>query len=74
MVATTGVEPLFVAVKAGRLPVPAAARPIEVSLFVQSNDVAVPENTIEETEALLQTPISDGFTAVGVGSTYTTTF
>jgi hypothetical protein len=33
-VATTGEEVLFTAVKEGMLPVPLAARPIEVALFV----------------------------------------
>ena len=44
MVAVTGDEPVFTAEKAAILPVPLAARPIEVLLFVHVNDVApVPE-------------------------------
>jgi hypothetical protein len=44
MVAAAAVEPEFVAVKAAMLPVPLAARPIDVLLFVHVYDVApVPE-------------------------------
>jgi hypothetical protein len=35
IVATTGAAPLLVAVKLAMLPLPLAARPIEVALFVQ---------------------------------------
>ena len=35
MVAATGVNPLFIAVKDGMFPVPLAIKPIEVLLFVQ---------------------------------------
>ena len=39
MVATTGAVPVLIAVKLAILPVPLAARPIEVVLFVQLNTV-----------------------------------
>jgi hypothetical protein len=56
MVAVAAVEPEFVAVKAAMLPVPLAARPIDVLLFVQVYDVApVPEKLIAVVEVLLHT-------------------
>jgi hypothetical protein len=56
MVAVTAVEPAFVAVKAAILPVPLAARPIDVLLLVQVYDVApVPEKLIAVVEVLLHT-------------------
>jgi hypothetical protein len=57
MVEVTAVEPVFVAMKAAILPVPLAARPIDVLLFVHVYDVApVPEKLIAVVEVLLHTP------------------
>ncbi len=56
MVATTGVDPLFLAEKEGMLPVPEAPSPMVVLLFVQLNTVpgTSPENVTVEVAASLQ--------------------
>ena len=69
MVAATGVVPEFIVRKAAIFPVPLAANPMEVVLFVQSNCVAVPENATAVVETPLQTVWSDGSVTVGVGLT-----
>ena len=69
MVAVTGVVPALVAVKDPILPVPLAARPMEVVLFVQLYEVALPEKVIAVVDCPLQTVwLVTGFT-VGVGFT-----
>lgn len=69
MVATTGVLVLFVAVNTGMLPVPLAASPMEVLLFVHENVVPVtaPVKLITADETALQRATFAGCTTVGVG-------
>ena len=55
MVAVTAVAPAFKAVKEAILPVPLAARPIDVVLFVQLKVVAVPVKLMAVVAVLLQT-------------------
>ena len=55
MVAVMGVEPELVAVKTGIFPLPLAASPITVLLFVQLYMVPVPEKFIAVVDELLQT-------------------
>lgn len=73
MVAVTGVLPLLLAVNAGIFPVPLAARPIEVLLFVQLK--VVPAREPEKFTALVRAPshnvwlegcatFADGFTVM----------
>ena len=71
MVATAGVLPVFVAVKAEILPVPLAARPIEVLSFVHEYEVPVPEKVTVVVDVPLQTNWSVGSLTVGVGFTVT---
>lgn len=70
-VAVTAVEPVLVAVKAGKLVVPEAANPIEVVLLVQENvaPVGVEANVFDATVAPLQTVTGLSVTTVGVGFT-----
>jgi hypothetical protein len=71
IVATTGVVPLFIAVKLAILPVPLAASPMEVLLLVQLYTVpaALPENTTAAVGAPLHTVWFAGAFTVGVGFT-----
>src|SRR6188768_1120746 len=71
MVATTGVEPVFIAVKAGMLPLPLAASPIVVLLFVQLKEVPlnVPVNATAFVVAPLHNTWSAGCTTFGEGFT-----
>ena len=55
MVAVMGVEPELVAVKEGIFPLPFAASPTAVLLFVQVYVVPVPEKFIAVVKELLQT-------------------
>ena len=68
-VAVTGFAVLFVPVKEGVLPVPLAARPIEVLEFVHAKVVpgVVLVNTPAATVAPLQTVTFAGTTTTGVG-------
>lgn len=70
-VAVTAVEPVLVAVKAGKLVVPEAASPIEVVLLVQANvaPVGVEANVFAATAPPLQIVILLSATTVGVGLT-----
>lgn len=70
-VATTGTLPLLVAVKEGILPLPDAARPMLVVVFVQSNCVpaTVPTKVVAAVKAVLHNAWSAGSATVGVGFT-----
>ena len=57
MVAVTGAEPLFMAVKEVILPLPDAGRPIEVLLFVQVYVVVPPELVVEKLTAAVLLPL-----------------
>ena len=57
MVAVTGDEPLFIAVKEVILPLPDAGRPIEVLLFVQVYVVVPPELVVEKLTAAVLLPL-----------------
>lgn len=71
IVATTGAVPVLIALKEGMLPLPPAPMPMEGLLLVQVNDP--PAGTLEKlvaaTVLVLQTVISAGTSAVGVGLT-----
>jgi len=69
MVAVTGVLPVLVAVNAAMFPLPPAARPIEVLLFVQLNVVAAiaPEKFIALVIIPLHTVWLAGRITLGVG-------
>ena len=54
IVAVTGIGPVFVATKGEMFPVPFAARPIEVLLFVQLN--TVPPTVPEKFTAFVEEP------------------
>lgn len=71
MVATCVVVPLLVAVKDGILPVPLAARPIVVFVFVQENTVPAtgPLKSTGSVAALLHRDWLAGSTTEGVGLT-----
>ena len=75
MVAVMGDAPVLVAVKEGILPLPLAARPIDVLLFVHAN--VAPEGVLLKvlpgTEAPSQTLLSEGAVATGIGFTVTFT-
>ena len=57
IVAVTGAEPLFIAVKEVILPLPDAGRPIEVLLFVQVYVVVPPELVVEKLTAAVLLPL-----------------
>ena len=64
IVAVTAAAEAFKAVNGAILPVPLAARPMEVVLFVQLNVVAVPVKLIAVVAVLLQTVwFATGFTS-----------
>ena len=71
MVAVIGALPVFVAVKEGTFPVPLAANPIAVLLFVQVNVTPVVGLLKEDwgTLAPLHTEKLEGTTTVAVGFT-----
>ena len=71
IVAVTGAEPLFVAVKDDMLPVPFAARPIDVLSLLHENVVpgTAPEKAIAVVDELLQTVWLITEFTVGVGLT-----
>ena len=73
IVATTGVVPVFTAVNDAMLPVPLAARPIDVVLFVQLNTVPVTA-PLKVTAAVAEPVQTDWLaTAFTVGIGFTTT-
>jgi hypothetical protein len=74
IVATTGKFELFIAVKEPILPVPLAASPIEVLLFVHVYEVPVPEKLIDPVPELWQTSLSAGLFTVGIMFTLTDVF
>ena len=71
MVEVIGVVPVLVAVKAGTLPVPLAAKPIAVLLLVQLKVVpaTAPVNVVAVVLAPLHTTWLAGWFTVGVGFT-----
>ena len=76
MVSTTGAVPVFTAVKDAMFPVPLAAKPIEVFLFVQLKPIVAPVPTvvvlmkfIAAIVAPLQTTLLATAVTVGVGFT-----
>src|SRR5262249_32035954 len=70
MVATSGDVPEFVAVKGGVFVVPLAnASPIDVLLFVQLYELAVPAKLIASTASPLHATTSDTALAVGGAKT-----
>lgn len=71
MVAVIGVDPGFVAVNEGTLPVPFAGNPIAVLLTVHEYvpPAGMLANTVPGTKAPLQTVKLEGTTTVGVGLT-----
>ena len=71
MVADIGAAPAFVAMKAAMFPVPEAANPIVVLLFVQVNvpPAGVLAKLVTGTVTPLQTVMFDGTVTVGVGLT-----
>jgi hypothetical protein len=71
MVADIGAAPAFVARKAAIFPVPEAANPIVVLLFVQVNvpPAGVLAKLVTGTVTPLQTVMFDGTVTVGVGLT-----
>jgi hypothetical protein len=69
MVATTGATPALVAAKAAMLPVPLAAKPIDMSSLVQLYAVPVPEKFTATVLAVLHTTWSEGSDTLGVGFT-----
>jgi len=75
MVAVMGDAPVLVAVKEGILPLPLAIRPIPVLLLVQLK--VAPDGVLLKvlpgTEAPLQTVLSEGAVATGIGLTVTLT-
>ena len=76
MMAVMGNKVILEAVKTGRLPVPDAARPIAVLLFVQAYVVPVTGlvNAMEATLSPLQNSRFPGRITVGVGLMVTVTF
>ena len=72
IVAVTGLDVAFVAVNAAILPVPLAAKPILVVLFVQLYVVPVTVEPVKVTAVVIafaQTVWSEGFVTEGVGLT-----
>ncbi len=69
MVAVTGVVPILMGIKAGILPVPFAANPMELLLFVQEYELPVPANGIAADATPLQNTLSAGKETVGKGVT-----
>ncbi len=63
MVAVTGEVPGFVAVKEGRFPVPEAARPILILLFVQAYVVVPPVFTVVNVTADVAEPLHTNISA-----------
>jgi hypothetical protein len=68
-VAIIGVEPVLIAVKLGKFPVPEAAKPIEALLIFQLNVEEGVElvNTVVGTDSILQLIISETTSTIGNG-------